>query len=58
MSTTRPRSVDQAWADYRTANPTKNHPDGHLAFRAGYREGINTGALLTEETTTDDEREN
>jgi hypothetical protein len=47
MNGSRARSVDQAWVDYRTANPAKNHPDARLAFRAGYREGINAGALLT-----------
>ena len=45
-----PATLDQAWTEYREANPHRNNPDGYAAFRAGFRRGVGQGALLTSST--------
>lgn len=45
-----PGTLEEAWGDYRNANPKLNHPQGREIFRAGFRRGIAQGALLASST--------
>lgn len=46
----KPAALEDAWSEYRDANPENNHPERYQAFRAGYRRGIAQGALLASST--------
>lgn len=41
-----PGALDDAWREYRGADPARNNPDAFQAFRAGYRRGIAQGAVI------------